>query len=1038
MNCLVKRCRQKFLLLCLLLVAIPGMMAHAQQSQLPEMKISLSLQNESLAVLFKKIEQASGYLFTYDKTIAEKHVIASASWKDSPMKTVLGYVKDKYGASFTVDGKSIAVSFPSGKSRITGAVVDEATGDALVNVTVSAGSASSITDAAGNYLLNIQPGNYTLRVSNVGYQAKQISDVLVKPNEATLLNVTMAINSGKLQEVVVSTSLKRESVAALYVRQKNAPAISDGISAEQIARTPDKNVGETLKRVSGVATLDNRYVVVRGLGERYNQTLLNGQIMPSTELNRKQFSFDVIPSNLVDNIVVYKTITADQSAEFGGGSVEVNTKSIPAENFLTVTAGTSVNDQTTGKPFRSLKLEGREYFGQVSKHRYLFGTLDWQNAQQVADKYASLNNDAGAFNNNWGLHGFNAHPSQNYQVSLGRVMPVGKEQKLGITASVSYRNTLQTDDIYMSRDGFLVGTSIDSFSNASFKGKSYNFITNIGAIGGIGYAAKGHKISFQTLFLRTLDQRLILGMGYHNDQDGLQMGYYDLTTQTQMWQNQLKGEHTLGKKGIRFNWATSYMLIDRHRPDNHQLKADLLQDSSIFTSDEYNISTPYSSGISEGVLRWWTRAKEKNLFWDASISIPFKLTALGTAVNNTFKTGYAGWSKDRFFYVLNTGSKMFDAVYYPPLSNAFDSGRGGQIYLSQFGDDFHRTAALHASFLMLDHKIGKKWRLVWGVRGEYYNLNKVNAALDSVFRYINYTRGADKQFDYSLLKSREKNLNFFPSANLTYSLNKKMNLRLAYAKSIIRPDLRETSFFSEYDFELGGTYNGDLIRSTLLDHYDFRYEWYPGAGEVLSFSLFYKKIKYPIEIFQGDFRQFFMRNNKSAENKGLEVEVRKSLSFLGLPVLKNLMIYGNFTMLDGSVIPMYYNYNRLDPVNQLKILPEEQLGPKQDRLQVGASEYMFNGGVYYDTKPVSLSLTYNWVSERLIRPSEGTDLIENLYEKPMKSLDAQVAARFLEQKLEVKCNVSNLLNSTSTMGQPVTEFERITGRTCSISATYRF
>jgi outer membrane receptor protein involved in Fe transport len=488
------------------------------------------------------------------------------------------------------------------------------------------------------------------------------------------------------------------------------------------------------------------------------------------------------------------------------------------------------------------------------------------------------------------------------------------------------------------------------------------------------------------------------------------LGYYDLTNQTSLLQTQFKGEQALGKRGIKLKWLGSYVSLDKLRPDNHQLLAETITDSKL-PSNEFNVRAPISSGISEGVLRWWSRAYEKDYNWDVSISAPFKLGKGNFQSDNTFKAGYAGWSKNRLFYVLNTGTKGYKTDDFPPLSEAFSPERAGEIYMSRFGDDFHKTAALHSMYAMLDNKINEKWRLVWGVRAEYFNLNGINGVLDSVFREINASRpGA--QLDYSALTNREPNWHLFPSANLTYSLTQSMNLRLSYAKSIIRPDLRELSFFREYDFELGGAYESALVKSTTVQHFDFRYEWYPGPGEIISASLFYKNFRDPMEIYkQGDIRLYHLKNNKSAKNYGLEIEVRKTLAFTQVPVIKNITLYGNFTALDARVTPLDIDFNRLDPNDPNKVLPTEAVRKEEKRPQTGASNYMVNAGFYYDVKPASFSLVYNYVSNRMFRPALYYS--ESLFERPLEALDAQLGIKLLKQKMLVRLNVSNLLNSYS-------------------------
>lgn len=985
-------------------------------------KVQINMQNTTAAAVVKNLEQQTKYTFIYDPEYLGQCKVAALKFENNTLGDVLHFLDVYSPIDITYTNNTIALR--QGKQereaseengRISGKIVDNKN-EPLPGVTIQVQDGKgTVTNVDGTYELSLSPGVYTLTFSYVSYDTRKVTEVVVKENGVTPLDIVMKSSGSRLKEVTVTANYKRASVEGLYALQRNNAAITDGISAEQISRTPDKNIGEVLKRVTGLATMDNKYVVVRGLSERYNQAVLNGQIMPSTELNRKNFSYDIIPSNIVENVVVIKTITPDRSAEFGGGLVEVNTLDIPTSNFLNISIGGSFNDKTTGKDYLSLKLEGKEYFGQVSDHRNLMGALNWKNEGDIEKKFNEVaNKDASAFSNNWGLYKFKAPLSQNHQVSIGRVIPTKGSSQFGVVASAAYRNTFSTQDVRMSRDGFqpLLNEPLSDF--AAYKGQRYGFTTNLGGLFGLGFRNERHRLGFQSLYLRTLDQQLIVGTG-NNDPQGHALGYYDLTTQTDLWQNQLKGEHTLGKKGIKLKWFGSYLRLDRKKPDNHQNTTPYsTTDSS--SLNEYSIQRGYSSGISSGALRWWSRALENNYTWDASVSVPFQFNAGKVPVSNTFKAGYGGWSKDRLFYVVNIGTGFDSHGGYPqPLAQAFSPTNNVSYVYSGFNDNFHKTATLHAMYGMMDNKIGNKLRLVWGVRAEYYNLNGVNATLDSLFAWINQSRGGGgiDKWDYSELLNREPDWNIFPSANLTYNLTNDMNLRLAYAKSIIRPDLRELSFFREYDFELGGVYQSELVRSTIAHHLDFRYEWYPGPGEILSFSLFYKKFNYPMEIYtdEGSGGLFELRNNKNAKNYGLEVEVRKSLAFTKVPVLQNITLYGNFTALDARVTGMEINYNGIDSTNPTKVTPLELVGREEKRPQTGASNYMVNAGVYYDIQPASFSLVYNYVSNRMFRPDRAYRY--SLFERPQVSLDAQLAARFLKQRLEVRVNVANILNSYS-------------------------
>lgn len=993
-------------------------------------KITLQIPDATAEQVIKEIDRQSGFNFIYDAGSLRKIRLGNVTFQELPLSKVFSWLQAKAGISFETRNNTVSVitgaapkpatpSKPSTTGTITGRVVDMENGDPVQGATVKIGNRSTISDIDGVFTISLPNGQYTALVTSIGYGTKEVTDIEIKQDQVFELNLTLKREKGQLAGVVVRATAKKESVATLYTRQKNAAGITDGISAEQFGRTPDKNLAETLKRISGLTNLDNKYVVVRGLSERYNQAMMNGQMMPSTELNRKNFSYDIIPSNLVDNVIVTKTLTPDLSAEFGGGLVQINTKDIPSNNFLSITIGTAINDKTTGKTFRSPVIGKGEYIGSIPDDRKLFGTVDWKswadivnsghfNAGQQDDKTLK---DASLFSNNWGLKNYTPAPSYNGQISAGRVISLPKEQSLGLMASASYRNTWQTQDIRMSRDGYLPSDLDLSNGQAGFSGKRYGFVSNLGGTAGIGYHSKRHKLSLQSIYLRTLDQQFVLGTGDQQDH-GQNIGYYDMLTATRLWQSQLKTEHLIGRKGIKLNLATSYTVLDRLKPDNHQASMGYVgseTDGPDVASSDFSIAGAFSGGISAGALRWWSRALEKNLGWNADLSWPFRFSIGKLPVTNVLKTGYAGWNKDRLFWVLITGSKGFDNGTNPePLSEAFDPAGGGEIFASKFGDDFHKKPTLHAGYLMLDNKIGNKLRLVYGVRGEYYDLNGFNALLESFV--ANQKKTNNDLTDYSDLYNREPDWNFFPSANLTYSLTPKMNLRLAYSKSIIRPDLREIAWFREYDFELGGSYwSQSPIISTKIHHLDFRYEWYPAAGELLSFSLFYKKLLYPMEIFAMQNRLFELRNDKDAINKGIEVEARKSLAFTNVPVLKNITLYGNFTRLFSTVRQMTVRYTGLDANNPNKLYVTEEIGAEEKRPQSGASNFMYNAGLYYDQKLFSVSLSYNQISNRFYRV--GTAEVGSLYEQPMQSLDAQLAVRLLKEKASVKLNMSNLLNS---------------------------
>lgn len=1005
------------LLLCLLWM--PGI-SRAQATKTA--KLTIHATGQPLKNILNRIGQQSSLNFSFSPEVGNISPV-SLSVENRTPEEVMKELSKRYGLQFKTIGSMIAVTRSSAENRpaapapkkdpgkINGKIIDEDNGEPIADVSIRIGNTGTTSAIDGSFSLTLPRGKYEADISFVGYRKKLVTDIEIKDNQVFELNITLKREKGQLSAVVVKASARKESVASLYARQKNAAGITDGISAEQISRTPDKNIGESLKRVSGLSTMDNRFVVVRGLSERYNQAVLNGQQMPSTELNRKQFSFDIIPSGMVDNITVSKTITPDKSAEFGGGLVEVNTRDIPAENFISLSAGVSVNDRTAGKDMLSLERDGSKgYLGQYASHRYLFGQKDWSSLADIR-AYQEAHADETILNNNWQPYYYTAQPSQNYQLSVGRVLTTNaeKQDRLGLLASVTYRNTQAIQGIATSRNGFSVGQ--DGRTSSMLSGDQHGFFTTIGGLVGIGYTTRKHKLSWQTIFTQLLDEQVNFGIGATEYIEGPARAFVEKVQQTNFWQSQLKGEHAIGGKGIRLQWVGSYTRIKRDRPDNHLLVWGAVPESFDLPYNEFTMADYYPAGnpgtaSDPASLRMYSHTAENNFSWDANVQVPFSVGS----TKNIFKTGYAGWYKDREFYVAMIGDHPGNYEAYPAVGELFSPKYGGgRSSVSTFGDDYNRVAGLHAVYGMLDNRITDRLRLVWGLRAEYFDMNKANQALDQVIGEINDSRNPDQQLDFSALYNREKNWHLFPSANLTYSLTPQINIRAAYAKSIIRPDLRELAWFREYDFELGGTYSSNLLRSSVLNNYDLRFEWYPDAGEILSASVFYKDIKYPMEIFKYASNNIYeLRNNYKSHNYGVELEMRKSLSFINIGLLKHITLYGNVTALSSRVTPMEEEVNR---VQDNVVVPELQIGQEEKRPLMGQSNYIANAGLYYDDNHLHISLTYNTLSNRMMIYEQ--DAANSRYERPMRSFDGQIAYRFLNQQAEVKLNISNILAESS-------------------------
>ena len=335
---------------------------------LDKLKIEIKLNNASIEEGLIALSKKSGIRISYaDDMLRKESKKITLNRNEITAGAVLRSILEKTNLTYRLFKNYIVIDakpVPQQPGRITGKITDDR-GEAMPSTTIKIVETDQTvqTSVDGKYSISLKPGTYTLEISYISYQKQRITDVVVKAGSNTALDISMKPDSKGLTEVMITSTYKKASVAGLYAQQKNLSNLSDGISAEQIAATPDKHVGETLKRITGVSTNENKKVVIRGIAERYNVSLLNGSTLPSTDVQERDFEFNLIPTNLVENIVVAKSITADMPYGFAGGLVQITTKSVPESNFLSVSAGTSFNSRTIGKDFLGYGRGKYDYLG---------------------------------------------------------------------------------------------------------------------------------------------------------------------------------------------------------------------------------------------------------------------------------------------------------------------------------------------------------------------------------------------------------------------------------------------------------------------------------------------------------------------------------------------------------------------------------------------------------------------------------------------------------------------------------------------------
>ncbi|MEQ7800010.1 TonB-dependent receptor [Pedobacter sp. ASV1-7] len=999
-------------------------------------RLSINKQSVSLADLLEEISEKTGYDFFYDAEIFDGVSKVSVNVKNADIEKVLStcfanlpfdyMVKNKIVTirkiSRSTTGSPNAAPVRQQPGHISGKVVDDR-GEPLPGATVKIvqNNQSVQSSVDGKYNFSLPPGSYTIEVSYISFQTKRITGVEVKPGELTSLNIVLNTATNQLSQVVVTGSYKKESIAGLYAEQKNRASVSNGISAEQISATPDKNIGESLKRISGVSSMDNKFVLVRGIGERYNSAMLDGTVLPSTEAQNRTFSFDLIPSNMVENVVVNKTVTPDMNASFGGGLIQINTKDIPNENFMSFSAGVSYNDQSAGEDFLSHKRGKYDYLafddGRRDFPKDLFPVLGLDFSQEKA----RITEQSKRFvNDNFSVYNYTAAPSQNYQFTIGRLFTLdtaNSATKFGFTGSVSYRNHQQINHIEETRRG-------NWHDDGNNTGNSFGFNTTWGGLLNMGLQVRRHKFSLRNTYTRIFDNTLVRTLGYNDNmplwpeatsmQKPNLIEEVDDPTYTTLLQNKLAGQHQLNK--VKLEWEFARTAVDRKEKDLGIAEQILRQ-----VSAEYDYFYTYSS-LAEPRIKPISRQNyhnsEQNYSWNVAATLPFKLGTL----SNTVKAGYFGLQKKAKFEWQSVSMAMQplgtikDSLLYLPIGEAIkpeNMGAQGFLFMPWYTDYYEGKSKNHAGYLMLDNRFTDQLRLVWGIRAEYYDYKELNNALN----------GKTGQFGSLFTLKPEKRWQLMPSANLTYSPLSALNLRAAYSSSMVRPEMMDNSQFFRYSPYLGGMYGSDGLYSTRIDSWDFKTEWFPELGEILSVGVFYKKFDKPAELtyqvseMSGAYN-FILKSSDWAKVYGLEFELRKSLGFIyDNKMLNNLTAYSNLTLQKSELKSTYLIQDPNDPAGG-----QVQVTMKQNRSMYGQSPYLLNAGLQYAADRLGLNIAYNKSGLKTVMVSDVPNEIQ--YEQPREQLDAQISYRFLQKRLEVKLNAGNILNTASTIYRNFGSYER--------------
>ncbi len=917
-------------------------------------------------------------------------------------------------------------AFAQSAGHVRGKVIAKDTGETmsfinllLIPADTTLKRVGGMTNSDGTFDLAAARGTYTLRVQALSYARKDLAGIAVEPGRVQELTVALSPEAIQQEEIVVEARRRQDTENALLTIRQKAAAVSDAVSAEQVRRSPDKDAGDVLKRVTGLSVNEGKFVFVRGLGERYSSTEVDGVRLASPELNKRVVPLDIIPANLLENITVQKTYTADRPAEFGGGDVQVRTKDFPGQRQWSFSAGQSME---AGSTFE----QGLRYGGS-SRDAWAMGAGSREIPQALlriaaGRRVSTFNSVLGtgltnaeraaigrSFNNEWGVTRGELSPNGSYALTFGDEYRIfGKA--LGLVASGNYSRSQEisseTSRYYFGQDlsGDLSGVQ-PRFDGSVERGLDR---VNLGGLAALSLRlSPAHSLHARTFLNREAEDEARFFQGWSDDsQDsirGTRLRYNERTITTAS----LEGRHEFRDlRGSRLSWKLSRSIADRLIPD--QRKANYARQVNTYVDDDDHVIEEVRwvlRGQNRGATREFSDMQERGRGAEIDWSTPFVLGSLG---NGKVTVGVSDQWKNRFQWARRFQLRAPQGQETLPADSMFAPGNwtgtttGADITEWTFPDDIYDAEqGQTAAYVSADVPMGRKLRATLGARLEH---------------------GVQRLRSYDLFQSSRTasfgeldDTDLLPTANLTWSVDERTNVRVGASRTLSRPDINELATQRIEDYvpgmrDLPGfTFigNPDLERAR-LDHYDVRVEWFPGLGELFAASAFLKEMHQPIEISAAGSIEplFYPVNSERGRNRGLELEVRASLGRVWSP-LQRFSVNANASWIDSRVT--------LPPTLSPSVRREHSLQGQADRL--------FNVGLGYATgdQRIDATLLLSHTGRKLA--GLGFDVAPDFHDDPFTTVDATLDLKPLPY-LRVKLSGNNLLDVTYTGHQGPVEYYR--------------
>lgn len=915
---------------------------------------------------------------------------------------------------------------------VSGTIVDAEFGGGVSDVRVSiiGTPLSAMSDKDGRFIIiNVPEGEHTVMTSAHFYKLSRVEELAVVAGEVARIDIPIYGDNSDIVELdgftVKAKALAGSNLALLSDRQKSS-SISDAIGSSSFSRLGIGDAADALSKTTGITIADGKYMVVRGLSDRYNNTTLNGSTVPSADPDKRAVQLDQFPAGIIESIVTSKSFTPDKAGNFTGGSVNVVTKSVPDSGFMNFSVGISYNEKTTFGDYLASGGSGSDWLGQDDGLRAIPQVvLDAEVLPVVPNGQSQEGLDlidavVNSFSSQLAPETKTAPLNHSFSVAFGDRYPIGDAADgpvIGVIGSLNYKRSFSAyDDGEIGRYE-LEGRDLRLGVKQAFTETKGVDEAQWGSVLNAAVTFNGdHELGIKTMYNQSGEDEAILRTGVYPE--AVFPGVFNARnlhyTERTLSSYQLYGEHRFESlNGLQLDWEASTAKSVQEEPD-FRLFYDSLEDGE-------NGRASYTGNF-PAPRRYWRDLTESTDELKASFTLPIGENA------NELKFGFLTSETERnfeersFIYAdFRSTSYTGDAEnFLDPAGLGYNEDGVVQRYVREFVGfvpKYDGIQEIDAAYLMVDFRPLEKWRVITGAR-----LEEAHVEVES------FTSSGSQIEDDGTLDDSD----WLPAVQIVNELTENQNLRFAYSKTIARPNFRELSPFGSFDNVGGEVFigNPDLDR-TKIENFDLRYEWFIEGDDLLAVSVFHKKMENPIEQAYVEGQLSFL-NVDQGEVTGIEFEARKQLAFLSGDN-NQVSIGGNLSLIESEV-------DRSDVELADKRLRDPDVALTRE-LQ-GQSPLIGNFDIFWNRpeKGNSFSLVYNHTGERLY--SVSTAALPDIYEEPSNSLDF-IYSQELAKGYKMKLSFKNLLDDESSrVWADITEdlvYSNVSkGRSISLSFSKRF